>query len=175
MPINIPKATNWARRVFEEWRDNRSKSSKEKCPSTLLRNPDFGVLNYWLAPFMVEVWKADGEPYLASSIVKRILTMPCGLLVHQHFLVLAYQKSSFLMFRTGYCPVVTGYNTLSASLEVWLPFATYNSIKLPAEWILIQVFQTLSHLIVWKWSSIVLFMTMFVLSVVHIYTIHEML
>ena len=66
---NTQKATDWARRVFEEWRDNRNKCGKEKCPSTLVENPDVGTLNYWLACFVFEVRWADGEPYPALSLV----------------------------------------------------------------------------------------------------------
>ena len=69
VPKNTKKANNWARRVLEEWRDNRNKCAIEKCPSTLLERPEVGALNYWLARFVVEVRWTDGEPYPASSIV----------------------------------------------------------------------------------------------------------
>ena len=69
VPKNTQKATDWARRVFDEWRINRNKRSDEKCPSTLLVSPDVRALNYWLSRFVLEVRRADGEPYPASSLV----------------------------------------------------------------------------------------------------------
>ena len=52
VPKNTQKATDWAIRVFTEWRDNRNERSDEKCPSMLLESPDVGALNYWLSRFM---------------------------------------------------------------------------------------------------------------------------
>ena len=36
---NTGKATNWSMKVFEQWRDNRNRSSQEQCPENLLVEP----------------------------------------------------------------------------------------------------------------------------------------
>ena len=64
VPPNTKKATSWAVRVFEEWRMERNKTATdEKCQSMLLEEPDARSLNYWLSRFVVEMRRADGNPY----------------------------------------------------------------------------------------------------------------
>ena len=38
-------------------------------PFNRFKNPDVGVLNYWLARFVLEVQRADREPYPACTAV----------------------------------------------------------------------------------------------------------
>ena len=66
---NTEKSTTWAVRVFEEWRKQRNtKEAEEKCPDNLLEKPVAHDLNYWLARFVVEARRSDGQPYPASTI-----------------------------------------------------------------------------------------------------------
>ena len=39
VPQNTKKATSWAVRAFEQWRDQRNEKSSEECPSDLLEKP----------------------------------------------------------------------------------------------------------------------------------------
>ena len=70
VPRNTGKATDWAVRVFQDWRTARNKSvgAAEQCPETLLEKPIAEPLNYWLSRFVVEVRREDGNPYPPSSI-----------------------------------------------------------------------------------------------------------
>ena len=45
---NTDKATTWALRVFNAWRQERNRVATEKCPDDLLESPDVGTLNCWL-------------------------------------------------------------------------------------------------------------------------------
>ena len=76
---NTVKSTNWAVRVFTEWCLERNKKESEKCPVNLLESkPTAQLLNKWLARFVLEARRADGSPYLSSSIYQIL----CGLLRH---------------------------------------------------------------------------------------------
>ncbi len=68
-PKNTQKATDWACRVFQERRAERTKSAKGKCPLTLLENPRADALNYWLSRFVVEVRREDGRPSSVSNLL----------------------------------------------------------------------------------------------------------
>lgn len=69
VPANTKKATTWALRAFEQWRDERNKSScSEKCPVDLLEKPSAEALNRWLPRFVVEARREDGNPYPPSTI-----------------------------------------------------------------------------------------------------------
>ena len=70
VPQNTGKATDWAVRVFHDWRTARNKSVgvAEQCPETLLEKPIAEPLNYCLSRFIVEVRREDGNPYPPSSI-----------------------------------------------------------------------------------------------------------
>ena len=54
VPQNTHKATTWALRVFNAWRQERNRVATEKCPDDLLESPDVGNLNCWLSRFVVE-------------------------------------------------------------------------------------------------------------------------
>ena len=57
------KATSWAQKVFMDWRSERNGRSDEQCPADLFDKCDVSKLNHWLARFVVEVRRQDGEPY----------------------------------------------------------------------------------------------------------------
>ena len=68
IPKNMKKSTNWAAKVFEQWRVKRNKAASgndKLCPDNLLVQSD---LNYWLSHFMVEACRADRHQYPACSI-----------------------------------------------------------------------------------------------------------
>ena len=52
VPKNTKKSTNWAMRVFKQWRDSRNSTVAERCPEMLLEQPNAELLNYWLARFV---------------------------------------------------------------------------------------------------------------------------
>ena len=52
VPRNTDKATSWALRVFNAWRNERNCVSTDKCPENLLESPDVGNLNRWLSRFV---------------------------------------------------------------------------------------------------------------------------
>ena len=66
VPPNTDKATTWAVRVFNSWRQERDKTSTEKCPESLLGSTDVASLNRWLSRFVVECRREDGRPYPPS-------------------------------------------------------------------------------------------------------------
>ena len=69
VPRNTQKNTEWAVRVFLEWRAARNKSDPSNhCPEDLLQKPDVQKLNYWLCRFVTEVRKKDGQPYPPKTI-----------------------------------------------------------------------------------------------------------
>ena len=51
VPKNMKKATNWAVKVFKQWRVQRNEVADDAklCPSNLLECPKASELNYWLA------------------------------------------------------------------------------------------------------------------------------
>ena len=62
---NTQKATDWALRLFREWRENRNHvNSQEQCPSMLLEEPRPDRLNYWLSQFVVEARHKDGKRHI---------------------------------------------------------------------------------------------------------------
>ena len=77
IPPNTGKGTKWALKVFEQWRDNRNRSSQGQCPENLLVEPSIQQLNYWLSRFVVEVRREDGKPYPASSISNILAGLYC--------------------------------------------------------------------------------------------------
>ena len=68
VPLNTGKATMWAIKVFDQWRESRNAASEEQCPDNLLVKPNVQQLNYWLSRFVVEGCREDGKPYPSSSI-----------------------------------------------------------------------------------------------------------
>ena len=70
VPRNTKKVTEWALRLFREWRDNRNlvTYTQDQCPSTLLEEPRSDLLNYWLSRFVVEIRREDRQAYPPSSL-----------------------------------------------------------------------------------------------------------
>ena len=65
VPMNTQKSTNWAVKVFNEWRGSRSSLDDGECPSDL-HVPEVGdadKLNFWLPRFINEVRRTDGNAY----------------------------------------------------------------------------------------------------------------
>lgn len=61
--------TNWAGRVFYEWRSERiSDVCDEECPDDLLESPSAEAINYWLSRFVVECRHRDGEHYPPTTL-----------------------------------------------------------------------------------------------------------
>ena len=60
--------------MFKEWQTIRT--GDKKCPDEILEHPDASTLNFWLARFVAEVRRADGNPYPLKTIHQLI----CGLL-----------------------------------------------------------------------------------------------
>ena len=68
VPANTKKATTWAVRAFEQWREERNNSScGEMCPVDLLEKPSAEALNRWLPCFVVKARREDGKPYPANA------------------------------------------------------------------------------------------------------------
>ena len=68
VPLNTGKATKWALKVFEQWREPRNAANVEQCPDNLLLEPCMEQLNYCLSRFVVEARREDGMPYPPLSI-----------------------------------------------------------------------------------------------------------
>ena len=71
VPTNRKKVMSWAFHVFEEWRKQCNEAAKmpdEKCLLKLLEEPKPRSLNCWLSRFVLELRRADGNPYPPSSI-----------------------------------------------------------------------------------------------------------
>ena len=66
--MNTHKSTNWAIKVFNEWRCSRSSLDDGECPSDLLEVGDADKLNFWLPRFINEVRRTDGNPYPPRTI-----------------------------------------------------------------------------------------------------------
>ena len=71
VPENTKKCTNWAVKVFEQWRVQRNATTDDDgklCPSNVLDCPKASELNYWLSRFVVEARREDGNPYPARTL-----------------------------------------------------------------------------------------------------------
>ena len=71
VPKKTKQATHWAIRVFNDWISERNSktSSMFQCPSDLLVKPyPPAILDQWLAAFIIEVRKADGNHYTPDSL-----------------------------------------------------------------------------------------------------------
>ena len=67
IPATTRKTTAWALSLWMEWRDARSKSSRDNVPPLLdaVTNEE---LNHWLARFIVEVRNRNGERYPGTTL-----------------------------------------------------------------------------------------------------------
>ena len=62
MPKNSERSTQWTLRVFDTWRKQTNKNTREKSVQTI------SLLNKWLPAFVVEARREDGKRYLAATI-----------------------------------------------------------------------------------------------------------
>ena len=64
VPSNTARNTNWAVKVWREWRTNRFQqcNSTLDCPPHLLLCSN-SELDYWLSKFVLETRRLDGQPY----------------------------------------------------------------------------------------------------------------
>ena len=68
---NTKKNTDWAIRVFCEWRPYRNKATtvtKDMCPEDLTECRKPSLLNHWLSQFVMEARKEDGKLYPPTTI-----------------------------------------------------------------------------------------------------------
>ena len=66
IPKNTETSTKWAIENFHQWLSHRNSSAvseDDKCPESLLTDMDSTMLNKWLAVFVAETRKVNGEPY----------------------------------------------------------------------------------------------------------------
>ena len=63
VPRNTNKATNWALKVFQSWREQRGEQQDRICPVDLLESNNVELLNFWLSHFVVEAHREDGNSY----------------------------------------------------------------------------------------------------------------
>ena len=71
VPKKTKQATHWAVQVFNDWVSERNSkaSSLFQCPDDLLVKPHPpAILDQWLAAFIIEVRKADGNYYTPDSL-----------------------------------------------------------------------------------------------------------
>ena len=67
IPPNTEKNTGWAMRVFEQWQESR-RARGNPVPEIFQKLYDCTALSHWLALFVIEVRKTDGERYPPKSI-----------------------------------------------------------------------------------------------------------
>ena len=69
VPANTTRSTQWALRMFEDWKQARNERFKsDPVPENLLLSEDPAVLNTHLSRFVVEARKVNGEHYPPSTI-----------------------------------------------------------------------------------------------------------
>ena len=71
VPRNTQTSTKWALDNFHAWlshRNSNAESEGDKCPETLLEDMDSAQLNKWLAVYITETKKVNGEPYPPSTL-----------------------------------------------------------------------------------------------------------
>ena len=69
VPKNTQRNTSWGVSVFKDWCSSRNKQSPLKCPEDLLSAPHpTGVIDYWLATFVLEARRQDGNFYPGNTL-----------------------------------------------------------------------------------------------------------
>ena len=68
MPDNTKKNTDWASKVFHDWKTAATnvccgEEGKPECPNDLLQSPNVKQINFWLSHFVAEVHNKKGESY----------------------------------------------------------------------------------------------------------------
>ena len=79
-PANTNKATQWALKVFDDWRTARNKQFpvEQAVPENLLDSSDPEVLNTHFSRLAIEARKVNGERYPPSTVHQLL----CGILRH---------------------------------------------------------------------------------------------
>ena len=62
VPRNTSKATNWAIKMFQSWREQWGKQEDGICPVDILESNNVELINFWLSRFVVEARCKDGNP-----------------------------------------------------------------------------------------------------------------
>jgi hypothetical protein len=80
VPMKTRKQTNWSLSVWSQWssyrQENLIENSKRQFPlSAKLTEMPVDAISFWLAKFVVEVRRSDGQPYLPDSLYQ----ICCGL------------------------------------------------------------------------------------------------
>ena len=75
VPPNTEKNTGWAMRVFEQWQESR-RAQGNPVPEIFQKPYNCSALSHWLALFVTEVRKTDGERYPPKCIYQLL----CGIL-----------------------------------------------------------------------------------------------
>ena len=86
VPMNTQKSTNWAVKVFNEWRGSRSSLDDGECPSDLLEVGDADKLNFWLPRFINEVRRTDGNAYPPRTFHQLLAGIQRSMLEKNHCL-----------------------------------------------------------------------------------------
>ena len=68
VPPNTERSTQWALKVFAEWKQAWKIVGQDYCPEDLLERADPTELAKWVSLFAVEVRQAKGEYYTPSTI-----------------------------------------------------------------------------------------------------------
>jgi hypothetical protein len=70
-PKNTETSTKWALEIFHSWlshRNNGATCDGDRCPESLLEDMDSAQLNKWLAVYIAETRKVNGDPYPPSTL-----------------------------------------------------------------------------------------------------------
>ena len=71
IPKNMETSTKWALENFHSWLSHRNisaKSEDNKCPNTLLEDMNPAQLNKWLAVYVAETRKVNGDLYPPATL-----------------------------------------------------------------------------------------------------------
>jgi hypothetical protein len=71
VPRNTQTSTKWALDNFHAWLSHRNSNAEceaDKCPETLLEDMDSAQLNKWLAIYIAETKKVNGDSYPPSTL-----------------------------------------------------------------------------------------------------------
>ncbi len=70
IPQNTNRSTKWALSTFGKWLNTRNRRPKagERCPEYLLHRKEPNLLSKWLAAFVAEARKQNGDPYPPKTL-----------------------------------------------------------------------------------------------------------
>lgn len=67
VPQNIERSTQWAMKVFSEWKQAQELANEDCCLEDLLERADTADLVKWLSLFTVEARQANGDHYTLAT------------------------------------------------------------------------------------------------------------